>query len=98
MGRDQVQDHKDTSPLACRFFLRRTRNSTTLVGGQVLADLCHDGRDRMWTGKLILVPEARLVMPAVPSYDGGTMGLTLDQVLTSHHFVDPGLPPWETDR
>lgn len=88
-----MANRPDTTPLPIRLFLRASQNGTTLVGGQILADLCPDKRDRLWTGSAILVPSERLV---VPSMDRPPAGLTLDQVLTSGWF-DGNVPPWDRE-
>ena len=86
----------DLLPRRVRIFLRKAGDST-LIGGQILDRLCADGRDRMWTGSIILVPEKKLVVPSKAHFEGGTGGMTLDQVLTSPHFSNPRTPPWEDD-
>jgi hypothetical protein len=85
-------------PVVARVFLRRASGGTTIVGGELHADVCRDGLDRMWTGAVVLMPERRLVMPiSVARHEGGTAGMTLDGVLTSGHFEKPSTPPWREE-
>jgi hypothetical protein len=61
-----------------QMIMRQGPHGSTVLAGHALGEWCPDGRDRLWTGTVILVPDTRLIAD-VHAFAGRRIG----EMLTS---------------